>query len=108
MANEEIRKESVANEETKTDALRVYKKKSTYKGAGENDFYYSATLSSGDSATLKFKCEIETESMAFEIYDIFGSRVKKQVEKNNETYTNWTYYITSCKFREIIGEPLPF
>lgn len=108
MANEEIRNESVANEEKKVDALRVYKKKSTFKGAGDDDFYYSATRSDGASVICKFKCDIESTSSAFEIYDIVGNYTKKEVNVKGETYINYTYYITSCKFREIVGEPLPF
>lgn len=95
-------------EQQEVDALRVYKKKSTFKGATDEDFWYSATRSDGNSVVCKFKCDIETDSQAFEIYDIVGSYKKKEVVVRGETYINYTYYITSCKFREIKGEPLPF
>lgn len=103
MANEEKTNESVA-----ITGMRVYKKKSTFKGATENDFYFSATRSDGASVICKFKCDIESTSSAFEIYDIVGNYTKKEVNVKGETYINYTYYITSCKFREIVGEPLPF
>ena len=90
-----------------TNALRVYRKKSTFKGATENDFWYSATRSDGSSVSCKFKCPIETESAAFEIYDIMGNLKRKEVTIGKEVYTNYTYYITACKFREIPAEPLP-
>lgn len=113
MAEEVVGKEVVANESATSESavvkgLRVYKKKSTFKGAGDDDFYYSATRSDGCSVICKFKCEIATTSNAFEIYDIIGNMAKKEVVVKGETYTNYTYYITSCKFREIVGEPLPF
>lgn len=96
-----------AQEETKSPRLRVYKKKSTFKGATENDFWYSATRSDGNSVMCKFKCPIETDSVAFEIDNIVGSFKKKEVVVKGETYINYTYYINSCDFHEIPGEPLP-
>ena len=87
--------------------LRVYKKKSTFKGATDEDFWYSATRSDGNSVICKFKCPIETDSMAFEISDIVGNFKKQEVTVKGETYTNFTYYIQSCTFHEIEGEPLP-
>ena len=87
--------------------LRVYRKKSTFKGATDNDFWYSATRSDGSSVVVKFKCPIESESAAFEISDVVGSMSSKEVKYKGETYVNYTYYVTSCKFHEIAGEPLP-
>lgn len=87
--------------------LRVYKKKSTFKGATDTDFWYSATRSDGNSVICKFKCDIPTDSMAFEIYNIIGNFKKKEVTVQGETYTNYTYYINSCDFSEIEGEELP-
>lgn len=87
--------------------LRVYRKKSTFKGATENDFWYSATRSDGASVILKFKCPIETDSAAFEVSDVIGTMSYECVDYKDETYDNYTYYVTSCKFHEIIGEPLP-
>lgn len=94
-------KEVVANK-----TLRVYKHKSTFKGATEEDFWYTATRSDGSSVKCIFKCAIPTESMAFEISDVIGNQQKKEVVVKGETYTNYTYYITSCTFREIQGEEL--
>lgn len=87
--------------------LRVYRKKSTFKGAGENDFWYSATRSDGNSVMCKFKCPITTDSAAFEISNIVGTCKQKEVEVKGEKYVNVTYYIDSCDFHEIEGEPLP-
>lgn len=88
--------------------LRVYRKKSTFKGAGEKDFWYSGTRQDGCSVTCIFKCEVPTESAAFELSCMKGGCKKKEVVKDGETYTNYTYYITSCEFHEIEGEDLEF
>ena len=45
------------------------------------------------SVSVVFKCAVETESAAFEISDVVGTMKKRVVEKNNETYTNYTYYV---------------
>lgn len=98
------------NKETETPTsgkLRVYKKKSTFKGSTDTDFWYSATRSDGNSVICKFKCDIPTDSMAFEISNIIGNFKKKEVIVQGETYTNYTYYINSCDFSEIEGEELP-
>lgn len=87
--------------------LRVYRKKSTFKGATDKDFWYSATRSDGASVICKFKCDIPTESGAFEISNIVGNFKKSEVTVKGETYTNYTYYINSCDFSEIEGEELP-
>lgn len=87
--------------------LVVYKRKAQYKGAKPDEVWYSATRSDGNSVSVVFKCAVETESAAFEISDVVGTMKKRVVEKNNETYTNYTYYVTSCKFNEIEGEELP-
>ena len=89
------------------EKLRVYRKKSTFKGATENDFWYSATRSDGASVMCKFKCEIPTESGAFEISNVIGNFKKEEVNIKGKVYTNYTYYINSCDFSEIEGEPLP-
>lgn len=86
--------------------LRVYRKKSTFKGAGENDFWYSATRSDGASVKCVFKCDIPTDSAAFEIAYIKGGKKYEQVEVDGVIYNNYTYYITSCEFYEIEGEDL--
>ena len=99
--------ENKAKESGDIQVLRVYKKKSTFKGATDEDFWYSATRSDGNSVICKFKCDIEADSNAFEIYDIIGNYKKKEVIVQGETYINYIYYINSCKFREIPGEELP-
>lgn len=94
--------------ENKSARLRVYRKKSTFKGATENDFWYSATRSDGASVILKFKCPIETDSVAFEVSDVVGTMSYEAKEDNEgNVYDNYTYYVTGCKFHEIVGEPLP-
>ena len=106
--NESASSAQVQSERKESGVLTVYKKKSTFKGAGDEDFWYSATRSDGSSVICKFKCAIPLDSLAFEIYDIVGTAKKKDVEVKGERYTNYTYYITDCKFQEIKGEPLPF
>ena len=106
--NESASSAQVPSERKESGVLTVYKKKSTFKGAGDEDFWYSATRSDGSSVICKFKCSIPLDSLAFEIYDIVGTSKKKDVEVKGERYTNYTYYITDCKFQEIKGEPLPF
>ncbi len=86
--------------------LRVYKKQSTFKGATQHDFWYSATRSDGISITCVFKCDIPTDSKAFEIAYIKGNAKERKTMVNGEEYTNITYYITSCEFYEIEGEDL--
>lgn len=94
-------------QEDEKQVLTVYKKKSTFKGAKDTDFWYSATRSDGSSVSVVFKCPIETESVAFEISNVVGTMKKKEVIKDGETYINFTYYVTSCDFGEIVGEELP-
>ena len=90
----------------KLQTMRVYRKKSTFKGAAPDDFWYSATRSDGKSVNCVFRCEIPTQSAAFEIAYIKGQMKSKTVEVKGETYENITYYITSCEFYEIEGEDL--
>ena len=86
--------------------LRVYRKKSTFKGATPDDVWYSATRSDGSSVNCVFKCDIPTDSAAFDIAYIKGGKKEKKVIVKGEEYTNVTYYITSCEFYEIEGEDL--
>lgn len=87
--------------------MRVYRKKSTFKDATPTDFWYSGTRADGLSVICNFKCDITTDSSAFEISNIIGN-VKTKTEKvKGIEYTNLTYYIISCDFTEIEGEPLP-
>lgn len=90
--------------------LRVYRKKSTFKGATEKDFWYSATLSNGNSAILKFKKGLAVPDLpAFEVSNVIGQDKSAPVkdDEGNVIYDNHIYYITSCDFHEIKGEPLP-
>lgn len=90
--------------------LRIYKKKSTFKGATDKDFWYSGTTSGGNSVICVFKCDIPDDFIdekAFEIDNIMGGRKVKTVEKDGEVYENHTYYIDSCDFHKIDPEPLP-
>lgn len=95
------------NENSVTNKMRVYKKKSTFKGATDTDFWYSATRSDGNSVICKFKCQVPTDSSAFEISNIVGNFKKKETVVQGKTYINYTYYINSCDFSEIEGEALP-
>lgn len=104
MENQEKRNEN------NVTTLRVYKKQSTFKGATENDFWYSATRSNGDSVICKFNCDIPEDIQklgAFEISNIVGNSKMKEVVVKGETYHNYTYYIKSCDFSEIPTESLP-
>lgn len=87
--------------------LTVYKRKAQFKGAKPDDIWFSATRSDGNSVSVVFKCAVETDSVAFEISNVVGTMKKRVTEKNGETYTNFTYYVTSCDFSEIVGEELP-
>lgn len=92
------------------NAITVYKKKSTFKGAKEDDFYYSATRTDGHSLILKFKFpmpEPYDTSTAFIISNVVGNCKRSEKVVKGETYTNFTYYITECDFDDIEGEPLP-
>lgn len=102
----QTREETVRQEQVKV-ALRVYEKQSTFKGAKDTDKWYSATRSDGSSVSVVFKCPVETESKAFEIFNIKGNAKQKTVVKDGETYNNFTYYVQSCNFREIPAEDLP-
>lgn len=93
--------------EKEKQLLTVYRKKSTFKGATDKDFWYSATRSDGCSVKCIFKCAIPTESAAFVISNVVGTMKVKTVEKNDVLYSNFTYYITSAEFHEIEGTELP-
>lgn len=98
---------SAANASVK---LRVYRKESEFKGEGADKYWYSATRSDGCSVRCKFNCSIPEEFQelgAFEISNTVGNYKMKEVTKKGETYTNYTYYIKSCKFSEIPVENLP-
>lgn len=84
--------------------LRVYRKESKFK---EQKYWYSATRSDGASVVCIFKCEVPTDSVAFEISNVVGNLKRSEVVKDGETYINYRYYINSCEFSEIEGEELP-
>ena len=104
---EEVPTSQKTTKEPKSALLRVYKRKSTFKGAKDTDVWYSATRSDGNSVSVVFKCPITTDSQAFEISNVVGTMKKKEVIKDGETYINFTYYVSSCEFSEIVGEELP-
>lgn len=98
-------KETVAN----ATKLRVYERESDYKDDdGNKKKWYSATRSTGESVNVVFKNEIpEHIGKAFEISNVMGNLKRKEVTKKGETYTNFTYYVSSCDFSEIPSEILP-
>lgn len=93
------------NEKTTNNSMKVYRK--TVKINGREVTVYSATRSDNSSVSLIFKCPITTESVAFEISNVIGNLKLRRNTKDGIDYTNYTYYITSCDFAEIKGEPLP-
>lgn len=106
--NETAISESVANQSASTKYLKVYRHKSTFKGAGDNDYYYTATRSDGSGVFVHFKCKVELDLSAFEIFNAKGNLKATKKVKDGKEYTNYDYYIQSCSFREIEGEDLPF
>lgn len=89
--------------------LTVYRKKSTFQNASDDDYWYSATNKDGNSIICKFKNKVpENLGSAFIIFNIMGNSKRKEVEVKKETYINFTYYITSCCFSDIPSEELPF
>lgn len=97
-----------ANKESAPTRLRVYRKKSTYKGATDTDFWYSATRSDSASIICKFKCPVLTDSVAFEISNVTGNpkHCPTTDDDGNIIFDNYIYYINSCDFHEIEGEKL--
>lgn len=94
--------------QNKAIALTVYQKDSKYKDEnGKLKKWYSATLSSGDSCNIIFKCAVPIESKAFRIKNVIGQSKNKVVEKDGQTYNNKTYYVSSCDFEEMPTEELP-
>lgn len=106
--NKMVATESVQSAQPATK-LRVYERESDYKDENGNPKkWYSATLSNGHSCNVVFKCPIpENIGKAFEISNVWGNMKSKEVIKKSETYTNYTYYITSCDFSDIPSEALP-
>ena len=101
---------SAVSAESAAKTLKVYRKKSTFKGATDTDFWYSATLSRGASVILKFDKRLKVPDLpAFEISNVVGNAKHQPIndDDGNLVYDNYTYYVTSCDFTEIKGEPLP-
>ena len=89
--------------------ITVFRKKSTFKGATDNDYWYSATREDGCSVIMKFKNEVPKGlGSAFIVFDIYGNAKKKNVEYKGEEYTNYTYYIEKCGFSDCPSVELPF
>lgn len=92
---------AMATNEART-SLRVYRKD------GKWGYWYSATRSDGKSINVVFDKDLEVPDLkAFEISEVVGTLKLKVVEKDNETYENYTYYISSCTFSKIVGGELP-
>ena len=84
------------------DYLRVYRKE------GKWGDWYSATRSDGKSINVCFDSDLSVPDLkAFEITNVVGTLKKKLVERNDEVYENYTYYVNSCEFRKIQGETMP-
>lgn len=112
MAYQSASTQKTTTKKEENDFLTVYRKKSTFKGATDTDFWYSATLSDGKSAILKFDNSLEIPDLpAFAVKDIKGQAKHKPVysEENPEEiiYDNMVYYIKECKFLEIPSVDLP-
>jgi len=90
-----------------TPKVKVYRKEVKARASGKTVTVYSGTRSDGSSVNFVFKCPIETESAAFEVSNVIGNYKMKKNIKDGEEYTNYTYYVQSCDFSEIQGEPLP-
>ena len=107
MENQNTANQATENKEP-ASVLTVYQKDSKYKDENGNiKHWYSATLSDGRSCNVVFRCEVPTKSKAFQIFNVVGQAKNKTVEKDGQTYNNVTYYVSTCEFQEIKGEPLP-
>lgn len=99
--NEQTNKATPNTHESRT-SLRCYRKE------GKWGFWYSATRTDGKSINVCFDKDLEVPDLkAFEISNVVGTLKQKIVEKDNETYENYTYYVTSCDFAKIAGDVLP-
>lgn len=84
------------------NSLRVYRKD------GKWGYWYSATRSDGNSVNVCFDKDLQVPDLkAFEILNVVGTLKQKTVVKDNETYENYTYYVSKCDFRKIEGDVLP-
>ncbi len=77
--------------------LKVYRKESKFD---KGEFYYSATRADGSLVNIVFtKDSIEIpDAKAFGMRKIKGQPKEKTIEKDGQTYTNFTYYVTECEF----------
>lgn len=91
------------NENAKTNnSLKVYRKD------GKWGYWYSATRSDGKSINVCFDKDLEVPDLkAFEIRNVVGTLKQKTVTVKDETYENYTYYVSSCEFSKITGGELP-
>lgn len=109
--NETVSADMTADKaESAVPSLKVYRKKSTFKGATDKDFWYSATLSNGASVILKFNASVKVPDLpAFEVSNVVGNAKHTPVhdDDGNLIYDNYIYYVSSCDFSEIKGETLP-
>lgn len=90
------------NTQETRNSLRCYRKEGKY------GYWYSATRSDGKSINVKFDKDLEVLDLpAFEISKVVGTLKMKVVEKDGETYENYTYYVSACDFSKIQGGDLP-
>lgn len=79
-----------------------------YRKDGKYGYWYSATRSDGKSINVKFDKDLQVPDLpAFEISAVIGTLKMKTVEKDGETYENYTYYVSKCDFSKIQGSELP-
>lgn len=113
---------SSVSQKKNNPTLTIYRKKSTFKGATDKDFWYSATLSKETSLKLsegtnekinivcKFGNELKVPDLpAFAISGVIGNIKHKPLNDDNGNllYDNYIYYIEKCDFTKIPTEPLP-
>ena len=88
--------------ETKRNSLKVYRKD------GKWVYWYSATRSDGKHISVVFDKDLEVPDLkAFEISKVVGTLKQRTVEQGGEVYENYTYYVSTCDFKKIVGEELP-
>lgn len=111
VGNNQVGNQQVGDTKRVSARLRVYRKKSKFKNNSGDEFWYSATRQDGASVICKFRGNGIPEQFknegAFEIDNIIGTFKREEVNVKGEVYINYTYYINSCDFYEIEGEPLP-
>lgn len=84
------------------NSLKVYRKE------GKWGYWYSATRSDGKSINVCFDKDLEVPDLkAFEIRNVVGALKQKTVIVKDETYENYTYFVSGCDFAKITGSELP-